>query len=121
LGDRFGLTRPVDTIARNLSGGNQQKVLLAKASNVKPKVLIVDEPTRGIDIGAKFEVLKILKHLASEGMAIIIISSELEEVVAVSDRVLVLSKGRLAKELSSKSEISVSNILHGAFQGGPHE
>jgi len=118
LADRFGLTRPVDTLARNLSGGNQQKVLLSKVTNLRPKVLIVDEPTRGIDIGAKIEVLKLLRQLASEGMAVIVISSELEEVVAVSHRVLVFSKGRLVKELNRKDEINVANILHHAFQGG---
>jgi ABC-type sugar transport system ATPase subunit len=118
LGDRFGLTRPIQTLCKNLSGGNQQKVLLSKVCNLKPKVLLVDEPTRGIDIGGKFEVLKILKKLANEGMAIVIISSELEEIVAVSDRVIVFSKGRLVKELNDKDEISVVNILHNAFQGG---
>lgn len=117
LSDRFGLTRPIDTLCRNLSGGNQQKVLLSKVCNMKPKVLIVDEPTRGIDIGVKIEVLKILRQLAFEGMAVIIISSELEEVVAVSDRVIVMSKGRMVKELRSKEEISEENILHAAFQG----
>lgn len=118
LGERFGLTRPIQTLCKNLSGGNQQKILLSKVCNANPKVLIVDEPTRGIDIGVKIEVLKILKKLAGEGMAVIIISSELEEIVAVSDRVLVLSKGKKVKELIGKEEVSVSNILYGAFQGG---
>ncbi|WP_081418592.1 sugar ABC transporter ATP-binding protein [Paenibacillus sp. Leaf72] len=115
LSKRFGLTRPIQTLCRNLSGGNQQKVLLAKVCNLRPKVLIVDEPTRGIDIGVKVEVLKILRQLANEGMAIVIISSELEEVIAVSNRVLVLSKGRLVKELSQRSEISVDHILQATF------
>jgi ABC-type sugar transport system ATPase subunit len=119
LGARFGLNRPIDTLCRNLSGGNQQKVLLAKVTNIKPKVLIIDEPTRGIDIGVKIDVLKILKQLAEEGMSIIVISSELEEVVAVSDRVLVLSKGRLVGELTNKEDISVANILQSTFKGGP--
>ncbi|WHY94719.1 sugar ABC transporter ATP-binding protein [Neobacillus cucumis] len=118
LGNRFGLNRPIDTLCRNLSGGNQQKVLLAKVTNINPKVLIIDEPTRGIDIGVKIDVLKILKQLAKEGMCIIVISSELEEVVAVSDRVLVLSKGRLVGELSKKEDISVANILQSTFKGG---
>ncbi|PWA13067.1 sugar ABC transporter ATP-binding protein [Pueribacillus theae] len=115
---KFGLNRPIQTLCRNLSGGNQQKVLLSKVCNLNPRVLIVDEPTRGIDIGVKIEVLKILKQLASEGMSIIVISSELEEVVAVSDRVLVFSKGRLVKELNEKHEINVGNILRANFLGG---
>jgi ABC-type sugar transport system ATPase subunit len=118
LGNRFGLNRPIDTLCRNLSGGNQQKVLLAKVTNINPKVMIIDEPTRGIDIGVKIEVLKILKQLANNGMSIIVISSELEEVVAVSDRVLVLSKGRLVDELSKKEDISVAKILQSTFRGG---
>ncbi|MEK3935687.1 sugar ABC transporter ATP-binding protein [Sporosarcina sp. FSL W7-1349] len=118
LASRFGLNRPIDTLCRNLSGGNQQKVLLAKVTSIKPKVLIIDEPTRGIDLGVKIEVLKILKQLASEGMSIIVISSELEEVAAVSDRVYVLSKGRLVGELTEKEEISVANILQSTFKGG---
>ncbi|MEH7505516.1 sugar ABC transporter ATP-binding protein [Neobacillus drentensis] len=118
LGERFGLTRPIDTICRNLSGGNQQKVLLGKLCNLGPNILIVDEPTRGIDIGVKIDVLKVLKQLANEGMSIIIISSELEEVVAVSDKVLVLSKGRLVKEITKNDEISVGNILNATFKGG---
>ncbi|WP_051591151.1 sugar ABC transporter ATP-binding protein [Bacillus sp. UNC438CL73TsuS30] len=117
LGNKFGLNRSIDTICRNLSGGNQQKVLLAKVTNINPKVLIIDEPTRGIDIGVKIDVLKILKQLAREGTSIIVISSELEEVVAISDRVLVLSKGKLVNELKTKEEISVNNILKSTFKG----
>ncbi|MBU8877514.1 sugar ABC transporter ATP-binding protein [Bacillus sp. FJAT-29790] len=113
--EQFGLTRSIKLECRNLSGGNQQKVLLSKVCNIKPKVLIVDEPTRGIDLGVKKDVIKILRELASQGMGIIVISSELEEVVAVSDKVIVFSKGRMVKELNSKEEISVSNILKSTF------
>jgi ABC-type sugar transport system ATPase subunit len=117
LGRKFGLTRPIHTITGNLSGGNQQKVLLSKVCNVHPRILLIDEPTRGIDIGVKREVMNILRELAQEGMAIIVISSELEEVVEVSDRVVVLSKGRKVKELQ-KEEISVGNILNATFREG---
>ncbi|WP_281974656.1 sugar ABC transporter ATP-binding protein [Halobacillus litoralis] len=115
LANKFSLTRPLTEPSQNLSGGNQQKVLLSKVCNADPKVLIVDEPTRGIDLGVKIEVLKLLKELASEGMAIIVISSELEEVVAVSDRVMVLSKGTVTKELVGEDEITEENILKHAF------
>ena len=79
--------------AVNFSGGNQQKILLAKSLATKPKVLIVDEPTRGVDIGAKTMIHKILRQLAEEGMAILMISSELPEILKLSDRVLVMHEG----------------------------
>ena len=81
-----------------LSGGNQQKVVLAKWLATDPKVLILDEPTRGIDIGTKAEVHRIVSHLAAQGMALILISSELPEVLAMADRVLVMHEGRLTGE-----------------------
>lgn len=83
----------------NLSGGNQQKVSVAKWLFVKPKVLILDEPTRGIDVGAKYEIYQIMNRLASEGISIIMISSELSEVLGMSDRVYVISSGRITGEL----------------------
>jgi len=86
----------------NLSGGNQQKVVLAKWLALKPKVLILDEPTRGIDVGAKAEIHSLIDQLAKEGIGIILISSELPEILALSDRILVVSKGRITKELSRK-------------------
>ncbi len=85
-----------------LSGGNQQKVVLAKWLSLNPKVLILDEPTRGIDVGAKVEVHAIMSQLAKSGIGIIMISSEMPEVLAMSDRILVMSEGRLAAELSKK-------------------
>ncbi|KFE36030.1 sugar ABC transporter ATP-binding protein [Thioclava atlantica] len=84
----------------NLSGGNQQKVVLAKWAARRPRILIVDEPTRGIDIGAKAEVHALLNRLAEEGMSIIVVSSDLPEVLAISDRVIVLKEGRISGELS---------------------
>ncbi|WP_370949108.1 sugar ABC transporter ATP-binding protein [Amycolatopsis sp. cg5] len=82
-----------------LSGGNQQKVVLAKWLSRKPKVLIVDEPTRGIDVGTKAEVHRLLSELAADGVAVLMISSELPEVLGMADRVLVMHEGRLAAEL----------------------
>ena len=83
---------------KSLSGGNQQKVVLAKWLTTKTKVLILDEPTRGVDVGAKAEVHRIVSDLAAEGLAIILISSELPEVLAMADRVLVLHEGRISAE-----------------------
>jgi len=82
-----------------LSGGNQQKVVLGKWLARKPRVLIFDEPTRGIDVGAKCEIYALMDQLAGEGMALLMISSDLEEVLGMSDRVLVLHQGRVAGEL----------------------
>jgi rhamnose transport system ATP-binding protein len=90
------LSDPVST----LSGGNQQKVVLAKWLANSPTVLIVDEPTRGIDVGTKAEVHRLLSELAREGLAVLMVSSELPEVLGMADRVLVMHEGRLVKELS---------------------
>jgi putative multiple sugar transport system ATP-binding protein len=86
----------------NLSGGNQQKVSLAKWLFVKPNVLILDEPTRGIDVGAKFEIYTLMNKLVAEGMSIIMISSELPEVLGMSDRVYVMSEGQMVGELTQE-------------------
>jgi D-xylose transport system ATP-binding protein len=90
------LNVPVDS----LSGGNQQKVVISKWLMSKPKVLILDDPTRGVDVGAKYEIYKLMNDLASQGMAIIMISSELEEVLGMSDRVMVMCEGHSAGELA---------------------
>ena len=82
------------TRIESLSGGNQQKVLFARWLLVEPEILILDEPTRGIDVGAKYEIYKLMNRLAESGFAIIMISSELEEVLGMSDRVMVMWEGR---------------------------
>ena len=84
----------------NLSGGNQQKVVLAKWLASNPKVLILDEPTRGIDVGAKAEVYEIMNDLVQQGIGIIMISSEMPEILAISDRILVMYEGRIMGELT---------------------
>jgi len=89
--------------AYSLSGGNQQKVVLSKWLMTKPKVLILDEPTRGIDVGAKAEIHRLMSKLSGEGMAIILISSELPEVMGMSDRILVFSEGKISGEVNRKS------------------
>ena len=86
----------------NLSGGNQQKVQLAKWLYVKPQVLILDEPTRGIDVGAKYEIYTLMNKLVEQGMSIIMISSELPEVLGMSDRLYVMSEGTITGELTAE-------------------
>jgi len=93
----------VFTIAGTLSGGNQQKVVLAKWLLTRPRVFFLDEPTRGIDVGAKQEIYSQINRLASEGLAIILVSSELPEVLGLSDRVLVLHEGRITGEFTRAS------------------
>ena len=98
----------------HLSGGNQQKVVIGKVLLSNPKLIILDEPTRGIDVGAKFEIYKLINNLKAKGLAIIIISSELPEILGMSDRILVLSKGKQTAILS-KSEATQENIMHYAI------
>ncbi len=108
----LGISTPTaDQLVMNLSGGNQQKVLLARWLATEPRLLILDEPTRGIDVGAKAEVLKLVQSLREEGMAILFISSELEEVVRDSQRVIVLRDRAKAGELVG-AEITEENIMH---------
>lgn len=87
---------------RYLSGGNQQKVLLARWLNVKPKILILDEPTRGVDVGAKAEIRKVIQDLVTQGISVIVISSDLEELLAMSDRILVMANGSIKGEFHAK-------------------
>jgi len=95
-------TPTVEQLVGNLSGGNQQKVLLAKWMFAGPDVLILDEPTRGIDVGAKYEIYCIINELAKEGKSVIMISSELPEVLGMSDRIYVMNEGRIVGELDAK-------------------
>ncbi|MBP6995866.1 MAG: sugar ABC transporter ATP-binding protein [Phycicoccus sp.] len=92
-------TASLDMLARTMSGGNQQKVVIAKWLATEPTLLIIDEPTRGIDVGTKAEVHRLLSELASQGMAVLMISSELPEVIGMADRVLVVCEGRLTADL----------------------
>lgn len=112
--------RPPDPekLIKNLSGGNQQKVLLARWLATKPQVLILDEPTRGIDIGAKAEIQEIILQLASEGMSVVFISSELEEVVRLSDRVLILKDRAPIAEIENGPGVNVESIVNVIAAGG---
>jgi len=104
-------------LVRYLSGGNQQKVVLAKWLAMKPKVLLLDEPTRGIDVGAKQEIYGLIEALARKGMAILFVSSEMEEVMGLSDRVLVMHEGAVTGELQ-KGDLSEARIMSLATGGG---
>jgi ABC-type sugar transport system ATPase subunit len=103
-----------------LSGGNQQKVVLARWLATMPKILIVDEPTRGIDVGAKAEIHELLRGLAREGVAVIVVSSELPEVLALSDRILVMRSGRIVADVpaASASEVTIGALAVGLPTAG---
>jgi putative multiple sugar transport system ATP-binding protein len=108
-------TPSVKQLAVNLSGGNQQKVVLAKWLFADPDVLILDEPTRGIDVGAKYEIYTIINRLAAEGKAIIVISSELPEVLGIADRIYVMAAGRIAAEMPA-AEATQESIMKAIMQ-----
>ena len=114
IGDLKIKTSSENQLAKNLSGGNQQKIVLAKWLATKPKVLMLDEPTRGIDINAKNEIYKLILQLADEGLAIIVVSSELPEILAVSDRILVMAEGSITAEFPV-SEATEDNVLKAAI------
>ncbi|HEX8282321.1 MAG TPA: sugar ABC transporter ATP-binding protein [Pyrinomonadaceae bacterium] len=109
--DQLGVKAPsVEVRAGNLSGGNQQKVVLAKWLSLGPKVLIFDEPTRGIDVGAKAEIYDLMRRLTSEGVAVLMISSDMEEVLGVSDRVAVMHEGKLTGVLE-RPDCTEENVM----------
>ncbi len=97
-------TSTIELPVKNLSGGNQQKVVIAKWLNLALKVVIFDEPTRGVDVGAKYEIYKIINSLVEQGVAVIIISSELPEIIGMCDRVVVMSKGHITGEIDKNKE-----------------
>ena len=95
----------------NLSGGNQQKVVLAKTLAADPDVIIFDEPTKGIDVGAKQEIYNLMNELVAQGKAIIMVSSDMEEILGMSDRIIVLHEGLVSGELR-REEFSQERVLH---------
>ncbi|MTI60498.1 MAG: sugar ABC transporter ATP-binding protein [Firmicutes bacterium] len=113
-------TPSINQLVENLSGGNQQKVVLAKWLAVNPKILILDEPTRGIDVGAKAEIYKIIGELAAKGIGIIMVSSELPELLGISDRIMVMCRGKKTAEFTRKQATSEKIMLAatGALEKG---
>jgi ribose transport system ATP-binding protein len=110
--ERFGIRAAgPDQDTWQLSGGNQQKIVVAKWLRTRPRVLLLDEPTRGIDVGAKMEMYRITRELAAEGMAVVFASSDLTEVVGLAHRVLVCRGGAVAGELAG-AEIDEERIMH---------
>ncbi|MBP6619424.1 MAG: sugar ABC transporter ATP-binding protein [Leadbetterella sp.] len=107
-------TPTIHTLCQNLSGGNQQKVVLAKWLSTEPKILLMDEPTRGIDINAKNEIYKLIEKLASEGLSIIVASSEIPELLAISDRILVMADGKISGEFNAE-EATEEKLLKAAI------
>ncbi|MFI6538278.1 ATP-binding cassette domain-containing protein [Nonomuraea sp. NPDC050547] len=117
LGGRLHLrSAGVSQHVRTLSGGNQQKVVLAKWLNAGSDVLIVDEPTRGIDVGAKYEIHELLLGLAAEGKALLVVSSDLPELMGICDRILVFSRGKIAGEVA-RADFDAERILTLAYSG----
>ncbi len=110
MSDRLTIKSDKELMVSSLSGGNQQKVVLAKWVGNGPKVLILDEPTRGIDVGAKREIYTLMNELTERGISIIMVSSEMPEIIGLSDRVYVLQEGRMTGELD-KADISQENIM----------
>ena len=104
------------TKIQSLSGGNQQKVIISRWLANNPDVLIMDEPTRGIDVGAKYEIYQIMLELANQGKGIIMISSEMAELIGMSDRILVMCNGKITGEISQKDEMTQENIMQYATQ-----
>lgn len=109
--------RSIEQIAESLSGGNQQKVVLAKWLSLQPKVLLLDEPTRGIDVVAKEEIYRLMEQLALEGVAILVISSEMQEVLGIADRILVMHEGRISGELRQKHQFTEEAVVSLATGG----
>ena len=107
-----------EQVVRFLSGGNQQKVVLGKWLAMEPRLLLLDEPTRGIDVGAKQEIYGLMEKLAQRGVAILFVSSEMEEVLGMSDRALVMHEGRLSGELR-RDELSEEAIMQLATGNQP--
>jgi ABC-type sugar transport system ATPase subunit len=103
---------------RLLSGGNQQKVVFAKMATTKPDVLVLHEPTQGVDVRAKMDIFRIIDDMAKQGVAVIIISTEIRELMGVCDRIVVMNDGRLTKEFRKGSEEMTPEKILAAIEGG---
>jgi D-xylose transport system ATP-binding protein len=104
----------MEAVVEKLSGGNQQKVVLGKALMTEPSVIFLDEPTRGIDVGAKLEIYEIINQLTDAGKAVVLVSSELPELIGMSDRILMLHQGRIGGEFT-RAEATQEKLLAAAM------
>src|SRR3712207_5003971 len=111
--DRLSIRTPgAATRVRNLSGGNQQKVIFAKWLHAECRILLIDEPTRGVDVGAKREIYRLLRGLQARGVAILMVSSELPEILGLSDRIVVMREGRISAVLAREEATEERIMLH---------
>jgi ABC-type sugar transport system ATPase subunit len=116
--EKMGIKAPdTDFLVMNLSGGNQQKVSVSKALALNPKILILDEPTRGVDVNAKAEIHRIISNMAASGLTILMISSELPELIGMCDRIYVMKDGSIAG-CFDRDDFSQEDILHIALASG---
>lgn len=114
--DRLRIKAPsIHTIVNTLSGGNQQKVVLSKWLVKSPKILFVDEPTKGVDVGAKAEIYSLMGELVESGISIVMVSSDLPELLAISDRVLVVSNGKITGEFD-RDKMSEEAVMRAAIK-----
>ena len=119
--DKLKIKTPtVEQLVGNLSGGNQQKVLLAKWMFAEPDIMLLDEPTRGIDVGAKYEIYCIINELAAAGKSVVMISSELPEVLGLSDRIYIMNEGKMVGEMKG-SEATQESIMAVILKSGRGE
>ena len=116
--DKLRIKTPsIAQTTKNLSGGNQQKVVIAKWLATSPSLLIIDEPTRGIDVGTKAEVHRLMSSLAADGLAVVMVSSDLPEVLGMADRVVVLREGRITAQLT-RDEATEESVMYAAMGQG---
>ena len=104
----------METLVSNLSGGNQQKVVVGKALMTEPLLILLDEPTRGVDVGAKLEIYEIVNRLTGAGKAVVLVSSELPELIGMSDRILILHEGRIGGQFT-RAEATQEKLLAAAM------
>lgn len=109
--------RRVDYMTSNMSGGNQQKVILARWMSTDVDIIIFDEPTKGVDVGAKAEIYRLMEELVEAGKSIIVVSSELPEAMGISDRIMVMSEGKITAELTNEVDFDEDSILDLAIGG----
>ena len=111
LGDWRIKAAGIDALPGTLSGGNQQKVVVAKWMATRPRVLLLDEPTKGVDVGAKFEIHEVIRAQAAAGLAVVVVSSDLPEILTLADRIVVMKEGRLQGELAS-AVATEESVMH---------